>query len=205
MYQGFDSHYPILFEGHIAANSAHQRSNIEDSLSVIELMTDQISKNYASMQSASSASNEVSVAAERSIDAMTSLAAAIEEIQTSTDQSAQVVKIIDGIAFQTNLLALNATVEAARAGEYGRGFAVVADEVRQLAARCSEAARNTTAYIKETQKSVTSGVQIGTQAQQLTMKVCRNRPRRVMTGTEPAPCRTRTSPEARAVGGRAEE
>jgi hypothetical protein len=65
----------------------------------------------------------------------------MDEINTSSKKIADIIGVIDGIAFQTNILALNAAVEAARAGEQGRGFAVVASEVRSLAQRSAEAAK----------------------------------------------------------------
>ena len=91
-------------------------------------------------------------------DVITQTIAAIDLIQTSSDQISKVLKLIDDIAFQTNLLALNAGVEAARAGDAGRGFAVVASEVRALAQRSSEAAREISGYVETSAGNVRSGV-----------------------------------------------
>ncbi len=90
---------------------------------------------------------------ERAVDAMNA-------IQQSSSGVAQIISVIDGIAFQTNLLALNAGVEAARAGEAGRGFAVVATEVRALAQRSADAAREIGQLIKSSTSHVEHGVEL---------------------------------------------
>jgi len=84
----------------------------------------------------------------------------MEQITSSSEKTAQIIKKIDEIAFQTNLLALNAAVEAARAGASGAGFAVVADEVRNLARRSAEAAKKRKTLLGETQRSVQEGSEL---------------------------------------------
>ena len=88
----------------------------------------------------------------------------MDEINTSSKRIADIIGVIDGIAFQTNILALNAAVEAARAGDQGRGFAVVASEVRSLAQRSAQAAKEIKGLIGASVEKVDSGSRLVAQA-----------------------------------------
>ena len=104
----------------------------------------------------SSVADSVRVA-ERGGKVVQQVVSTMNEINASSHQIADIIQVIDGIAFQTNILALNAAVEAARAGEQGRGFAVVASEVRSLAGRSAEAARQIKAIIVASVERVEQG------------------------------------------------
>lgn len=92
------------------------------------------------------------------------LVKSVDEINKSSQKIANVIKLIDDIAFQTNILALNAAVEAARAGEAGKGFAVVADEVRVLALKSADAANESKQLIEATMRATKDGSQISSEA-----------------------------------------
>ncbi|MGQ0711985.1 MAG: methyl-accepting chemotaxis protein, partial [Rhodoferax sp.] len=97
-------------------------------------------------------------------EVVTQVVHTMQQIDASSKKIADIISVIDGIAFQTNILALNAAVEAARAGEQGRGFAVVASEVRALAGRSAEAAREIKSLIVTSVEKVESGTLLVTQA-----------------------------------------
>src|SRR5690606_5606515 len=95
----------------------------------------------------------------------------MQEIATGSGKMAEIVGVIDGIAFQTNILALNAAVEAARAGEQGKGFAVVAGEVRSLAQRSAQAAKEIKVLIEESQVKVQAGAKQAGEAGEIMREV----------------------------------
>ena len=101
--------------------------------------------------------------AEKGSKQMDEMVAAVNEINQASQSISKVIKVIEDIAFQTNILALNAAVEAARAGAHGKGFAVVADEVRSLAAKSTEAAKDTDALISDSMEKARYGAQIATE------------------------------------------
>ncbi len=137
-----------------AAQSATALVEISTSTTEIGEQTHRNAQNAAKANEFAQNSQDV---AEKGYEAVEEMVASMAEIQTSSKQIAQIVKLIDDIAFQTNLLALNAAVEAARAGRMGKGFSVVAEEVRNLASRSAKAARETASLVEETVRRVENG------------------------------------------------
>jgi aerotaxis receptor len=120
-------------------------------------MTSTVRANTQTAQDANAYANEASGAAQHGGEVVAQVVNTMRDISDSSRRIADIISVIDGIAFQTNILALNAAVEAARAGEQGRGFAVVAGEVRSLAQRSAEAAKEIKGLIQASVERVEAG------------------------------------------------
>ena len=132
-------------------------SNLEETASAMEQLTASVSHNAEAAQKASQLAREAAEVARRGGAEVGEVVQTMGRISQSSTKIADIIGVIDGIAFQTNILALNAAVEAARAGEQGRGFAVVASEVRALAQRSADAAKEIKSLISSSGESVESG------------------------------------------------
>jgi len=144
----------------LAEQSNEQASSLEEISSSLEETSSMTKQNAENSDKAKTLVDQVVYDLSEVSIAMDRMAEAIKQIKQSSDNTAMIVKTIDGIAFQTNLLALNAAVEAARAGDAGKGFAVVAGEVRNLARRSADAAKNTADLIKTSVEHAERGVTI---------------------------------------------
>ncbi|ADK85595.1 methyl-accepting chemotaxis sensory transducer [Desulfarculus baarsii DSM 2075] len=150
----------------LAEGASSQAANLEQTSSTLEQMSAMIKRTAEHASQAASSRQEAAKVLDEASRLMSQAAVAMDAVQTAGEQTAQIVRAIDEIAFQTNLLALNAAVEAARAGEAGAGFAVVADEVRSLALRAAEAARSTQNLIQGSVENIVSGVRLVGQAEE---------------------------------------
>ncbi|MEM9725801.1 MAG: methyl-accepting chemotaxis protein, partial [Pseudomonadota bacterium] len=147
----------------LASRAEQQASSLEQTAATMEEMSASIKSNADSSSSANSLAAEATARAASGGEIVQGAVAAMNGIESSARQIADIISVIDGIAFQTNLLALNAAVEAARAGDAGKGFAVVASEVRALAQRSSEASRDIRQLIETSAQQVASGVALVTE------------------------------------------
>ncbi len=134
-----------------------QAASLEETASSVEEFTATVKQNAENASQANNLAASARGHAEKGGDVVGRAVSAMREINSSSKRIADIIGVIDEIAFQTNLLALNAAVEAARAGEQGRGFAVVASEVRNLAQRSAEAAKEIKTLIQDSVEKVDEG------------------------------------------------
>jgi methyl-accepting chemotaxis protein len=144
--------------GDLSARSEQQAASLEEAAAALTQITSAVRVAADGARGAREAVSQAQSEAGRSRVVVDETIQAIGAIEASSHQVAQIIGVIDEIAFQTNLLALNAGVEAARAGDAGRGFAVVAQEVRALAQRSADAAKEIKVHIGESAKQVEAGV-----------------------------------------------
>ena len=135
-------------------------SSLEQTAASMEELTATVRQSADSARQANQLATTAASTAARGGEAMQQVVNTMQNIHHSSQKIADIIGVIDGIAFQTNILALNAAVEAARAGEQGRGFAVVATEVRSLAQRSAEAAKEIKTLIQTSVEKVDSGTQL---------------------------------------------
>ncbi|MFT3722246.1 MAG: methyl-accepting chemotaxis protein [Hyphomonadaceae bacterium] len=159
----------------LSRRTEQQAASLEETAAALDEITATVRKTADGSRQANAVVGEAKGEAERSGEVVRKAVAAMGEIEGSSRKIAQIIGVIDEIAFQTNLLALNAGVEAARAGEAGRGFAVVASEVRALAQRSSDAAKEIKTLIMASSQQVEGGVELvnrtGEALQKIVVKV----------------------------------
>lgn len=143
-----------------SSGSTQAASALEETVASIEELTSMVKINAENSQSASGLSAQSIKSALEGEQEMQLLIEAMQEISVGSKKMAEIISLIDGIAFQTNLLALNAAVEAARAGDQGRGFAVVAEAVRTLSQKSALAAKDISLLIQDSTEKVQRGSSI---------------------------------------------
>ena len=141
----------------LSQRTEEQASSLQETASSVEELTGTVTQNADNARRADQLAQGASEVAVKGGAVVKQVVDTMSEISAASKKIAEIIGVIDGIAFQTNILALNAAVEAARAGEQGRGFAVVASEVRSLAQRCAAAAREIKTLIDDSEHKVESG------------------------------------------------
>jgi methyl-accepting chemotaxis protein len=155
----------------LSQRTEEQASSLEETAASMEQMTATVRANAESASQASQLAAAARTQAETGGAVVAQAVEAMQGINAASRKIADIIGVIDEIAFQTNLLALNAAVEAARAGEQGRGFAVVASEVRMLASRSAEAAKEIKALIQDSVRRVSEGSKLVDQSGQTLVEI----------------------------------
>lgn len=144
----------------LSARTESQASSLQQTAAAMDQISSTVKNNADTAQQATQLASAATGVAIKGGEVVAKVVSTMDEIAGSSRKIADIISVIDGIAFQTNILALNAAVEAARAGEQGRGFAVVASEVRSLASRSAEAAREIKTLIGSSVEKVQTGTQL---------------------------------------------
>jgi len=144
----------------LSSRTEAQAGSLEETASAMEQLTSTVKQNADNARQANELAASASQVATQGGEVVDQVVATMSAIHASSQKIADIIGVIDGIAFQTNILALNAAVEAARAGEQGRGFAVVASEVRSLAQRSASAAKEIKQLIDDSVEKVDDGTRL---------------------------------------------
>ena len=155
----------------LSSRTEQTASSLEETAAAMEQQTAAVRQNSDTAQQASQVANAATDIAIKGGEAVANVVSTMALISASSRKIADIISVIDGIAFQTNILALNAAVEAARAGEQGRGFAVVASEVRSLAGRSAAAAKEIKGLIDDSVSKVEGGSRLVSDAGQTMTEV----------------------------------
>ena len=158
----------------LSGRTEQAASNLQETAASMEQLTANVRHSASTAQEASTMAESNALVAEKGGEVVGQVVSTMDEIHRSSQKIADIIGVIDGIAFQTNILALNAAVEAARAGEAGRGFAVVAGEVRSLAQRSAEAAREIKTLIGNSVEKVGAGTALVHEAGRTIGDIVRN-------------------------------
>ncbi len=142
----------------LSRRTEQQAASLEETAAAMHEITDQIRRTASAAREASRVVDTAKTNVDISEEVVVRAVSAINGIERSSGEIAEIISVIDGIAFQTNLLALNAGVEAARAGDAGKGFAVVASEVRALAQRSADAAGDVKSRVTASVSQISTGV-----------------------------------------------
>ncbi len=148
----------------LSRRTEQQAANLEETAASMEELTSTVKQNAEHAHQANQLAIGAAGVATRGGDVVGQVVGTMREIEQASRRIAEIISVIDGIAFQTNILALNAAVEAARAGEQGRGFAVVAAEVRSLAQRSATAAKEIKGLIEDSVSKVGNGSALASEA-----------------------------------------